>query len=191
MLSGLDQQNEPPRMTDSKAASLRLALSDFVVIDRFQGFYEYGRRDRENKQGHTAIINAKWKHGLQSDKIFLSGMEITTEAIVQFIPTTDRADTERSWADQEALVVFMMEDVFWPLVKAVQRSDVQQVILTLRAEPHEQLDDRLHLVFGNIEISHKNITEQGGLSEMVRRFEYILYAIGVMLIMILFELYRR
>jgi hypothetical protein len=195
MPSALDQQDVPPRTPDSKPANLRLALSDFEVIDIFQGFYEYGLHHHETKAGHKAIINAKWKHGLQSDNILLNGKEITPEAVVQFLLTRDCEDTKRSWADHEFLVIYLIEDVFWPLVKAVQRDDIELARLILRAEPYDQLADRLRLVFGNLEITHKEIhkefTEKRGLSEVEKRFEYILYGIGAVLIMILLELYRR
>jgi hypothetical protein len=190
MPSGVDQQDPPPGAAESKPAYLRLALSDFTVIDLFRGFYEHGERYLEFEPEHRAIINAKWKHDWHSEKLFLDGHEIEPH-IVQFALTANREDTEKSRADHEFLVVYMMKDVFWPLVKVIQRGDIERATLILRAEPHDKLDDRLRLVFGNLEITHKELAEKKGLSDVEKRFEYILYGIGMLLILILLELWRK
>jgi hypothetical protein len=62
--------------TEIRPAHLSLSLSDFVLIDTFQGFYVFGDRILETEPAHKPLINANWKYDWQSDKLTLHGREI-------------------------------------------------------------------------------------------------------------------
>jgi hypothetical protein len=190
MPNTIEQKQPLPDAAQGKPTYLRLTLSDFTIMDRFRGFYEYGERYLESKPEYRAIINAKWKYDSGSEKLLLHGNEIKPQ-IVQFLPTTNRIDTERSCADDQFLVIYMMEDVFWQLVNVIRRGDIERAILILRAEPHRKLADRLSLIFGNIDITHKELAEKNTLSKVGKRFEHILYGIGCLLLLILLALWHK
>jgi hypothetical protein len=177
-----------------RPASLRLMLSDFVLIDTFRGFYDFGHRDMGEEPAHKPLINAKWQYDWQSDKLTLHGQEIDPGTL-QIAPTSNRDDTERSHVDHEYFIIYMMQEIFEPLFAAIQRDDIEKAVLVLSAEPHDKVDDRFRLVFGNIELTHRQAiqseTPKESISDVTKRLERVLYLIVGLLILIAIELWRR
>jgi hypothetical protein len=177
-------------------AYLRLALSEFRIIDRFQGFHDHGDRSNETKPGHKPFIEANWRYDRVSDKLILNGDEIEPGTI-EISLASHREDTELSRADHNGLVLYMIQSAFLPLVQRIRQADVEQATLILRAEPHEKTTEILRLVFGNVSIETYQKSLPGrsvskeDIAGITRRLEIILYWVVFVLAFIAFLLLRH
>jgi hypothetical protein len=144
--------------TEPRPVSLSLILSDFVLVERFRGFYEDGHRYTEVESAHMPFINGKWKYDKGSPKLTLLGNEIEPGDL-HISPTSSRDDTKRSHIDHEYVVIYMMENVFRPLSLAIQCRDIEEALLRASAETNDVLDGRYKLLFGRIEIVHRPVAQ--------------------------------
>jgi hypothetical protein len=88
-----------------------------------------------------------------------------------------------------------MENLFFPLFAAIQRDDIEKGRLVLNAEPHDRLDDRFRLVFGEIDITHWQALQTEApketLSDLAKRLDRLLYIVIGSLVLIALELWRK
>jgi len=189
MASGTDRQ-EGIAFRTGKLLRARLALSDFTVIDKLRGFYEHGDRSLPVEPHASAFIKAKWKPVYGSDMLLLDGQEIEPREI-DFLPVTDKEDTERGYASHDALVVYLLEEAFTSLRRAVERDDIESATFIGGTELHPALDDRLRLNFGNLDIVHRKKVEPPIAWPAQRRYDNYLLAIFIVLALILIEVWHR
>jgi hypothetical protein len=177
---------------ERKPRALDLALFDFTLIDTFRGFYEFGFRDIEVESAHQVRVNAKWRHVARSEKIFLAGDEIDPENTpLQICAASSKDATERSRANHDGLVVYLIEDVFSALVGTVARGDIKGARMQLQTEPRDGTSPRL--VFGSLAITSYHRESPGDPVQvpLPRELKRLLYVIIGLLVAILVQLWHR
>jgi hypothetical protein len=143
--------------------TLHLVLSDFTLIETFQGFYDYGERDMEIEPAHRITIKAKWKNvshqsGRPDRWLLLGEREINPEiAPLLMRAAVSKDEAEKSHASHHGLFVNIAEDVFSALVATVRRGEIEEAMMLLQAEPPWEgaLGIRHRLVFGNLEVTSR------------------------------------
>jgi hypothetical protein len=197
-VSAMSEEKRQARSLETSPLRLRLTLTDFTVIESFRGLYEFGSRLIEGEPGHGAFIRAQSRYARDSDKI--PGQEEFGPNIVELLLAKDGTYSKYDRVLDQSFVIYLVTEIFLPLLEAVRRNDIEDADVMLEAEPHEEHENVLRLIFGTIRIryapvsvikKHHPFAILQNTEKMLNGIWNTLYMILVVLIFILIDLLWR